>query len=214
MIGIYKITNPKGKIYIGQSWSIETRSSYYKHSHCRNQRKLYNSIIKYGWSTHIFEVIHSLPVDATQEVLDRYETFYWQQCVDCGLEMLNIREPGSRGRISEETKLKWKGRVPHNRGKTGEQDPKWGKKWNPEKTKRRLQTRLLNGADEKASKRMKGVVKTKEHQDKISEAKKKPILHVESNVVYKSRKDAAIAFGFKSSSNLRLYIKKGMFKYI
>ena len=127
---------------------------------------------------------------------------------------MNIREPGSKGKISEETKQKWKGRVPHNRGKTGKQDPKWGKKWTLEKTKKRLQTRILNGADEKASRRMKGMVKSKEHQDKISEAKKKPILHVESNVIYKSRKDAATAFGFKSSSNLRLYIKKGIFKYV
>lgn len=48
MIGIYKITSPSGKIYIGQSVNIERRFLDYKKSLKKSQIKLYNSIKKYG----------------------------------------------------------------------------------------------------------------------------------------------------------------------
>ena len=35
MIGIYKITNPSGKIYIGQSINIENRKKIYSKSICK-----------------------------------------------------------------------------------------------------------------------------------------------------------------------------------
>ena len=48
MIGIYKITSPSNKIYIGQSINIERRFNSYKNlSHCKQQIKLYNSLQKY-----------------------------------------------------------------------------------------------------------------------------------------------------------------------
>lgn len=43
-IGIYKITNPKGKIYIGQSIDIDKRINTYRLMHCKDQKLLYNSI--------------------------------------------------------------------------------------------------------------------------------------------------------------------------
>ena len=46
MIGIYKITNPNGKIYIGQSRDLKNRElqySKYLKRHCR-QLKIVNSI--------------------------------------------------------------------------------------------------------------------------------------------------------------------------
>lgn len=43
MIGIYKITNPKGKVYIGQSIDINERFKTYSYLKCKNQTKLYNS---------------------------------------------------------------------------------------------------------------------------------------------------------------------------
>ncbi|HEX5186715.1 MAG TPA: hypothetical protein VFV86_07475 [Nitrososphaeraceae archaeon] len=107
MIGIYKITNPKGKVYIGQSWNLKKRQIEYKSLWGKGQDRLYNSIKKYGWENHTFKIIHELPIDITQEVLDNYENLYWSQYRDCGFEMMNIREPlGNRGRLSEETKQK------------------------------------------------------------------------------------------------------------
>ena len=50
MIGIYKITSPTNKIYIGQSTNIENRwNDYYKMIRCKRQTRLYNSLKKYGF---------------------------------------------------------------------------------------------------------------------------------------------------------------------
>ena len=55
--GIYKITSPSGKIYIGQSKDIRRRMQYYNRLNCKNQTKLYNSLLKYGWENHLFEIL-------------------------------------------------------------------------------------------------------------------------------------------------------------
>ena len=57
MIGIYKITNPKNKVYVGQSINIERRFIDYKKSLKKAQIKIYNSIKKYGYENHVFEII-------------------------------------------------------------------------------------------------------------------------------------------------------------
>ena len=56
MVGIYKITSPSNKVYIGQSIDIEKRFSYYKRLSCKQQSKVYNSILKYGYENHVFEI--------------------------------------------------------------------------------------------------------------------------------------------------------------
>ena len=104
--GIYKITSPTNKVYIGQSWNIGNRwNSYYK-LRCKAQPKIYNSIIKHGIENHIFEVVHILPNDVSQDILNNYEIIYWELYKDCGIEMMNLREPTSRGRLSKESKQK------------------------------------------------------------------------------------------------------------
>ena len=60
MIGIYKITNPNNKVYIGQSRNIRRRFSAYKRLECKKQVKLFNSLNKYGVINHKFEVIIEL----------------------------------------------------------------------------------------------------------------------------------------------------------
>jgi group I intron endonuclease len=106
MLGIYKITNPSGKVYIGQSWNIADRKYHYKGLFCKEQTGIYNSLKKYGWKSHSFEIIHELPEDTSQEVLDRYEILYWQQYKDCNVKVLNAREPGRGGKLSKETRQK------------------------------------------------------------------------------------------------------------
>jgi len=106
VIGIYKITSPTGKVYIGQSWKLEARKNKYKVGRCKGQVKVYNSLIKYGWEAHKFEVIHELPQEITQDILNTYETLYWQQYKNCGIELLNIKEPGSNGKPSDESRQK------------------------------------------------------------------------------------------------------------
>lgn len=73
MVGIYKITNPKGAIYIGQSQNINSRFSNYRNvNHDNGQQKLYNSLRKHGYENHIFEVVEECFI----EQLDELE-IYW-----------------------------------------------------------------------------------------------------------------------------------------
>jgi len=62
MIGIYKITSPSGKIYIGQTMDVGKRKKSYEKLKCKGQPKLYNSLVKYGFSEHIFEIIEECEV--------------------------------------------------------------------------------------------------------------------------------------------------------
>jgi group I intron endonuclease len=130
MIGIYKITSPSGKIYIGQSRAIERRWKRYSQIKRREQqRKLESSILKYGYAAHKFEVVHELPVDVDQETIDRYEQLYLDSYKECGVELLNtcmiaskppVSTPGPNRKWSEDAKRKqserYKGKPGANKG--------------------------------------------------------------------------------------------------
>lgn len=76
MIGIYKITNPKGKIYIGQSINIEKRWQKYKYSliNSYSQPKLHRSFKKYGVENHTFNILE----ECETNILNEKET-YWKK---------------------------------------------------------------------------------------------------------------------------------------
>ncbi len=103
MIGIYKITSPSGKVYIGQSINIEKRLIKYRNLHCKEQTYLYNSLKKYGFDEHLFEVI----IECQQEELNNLEIFYIDLYKSFNSKFgLNLREGGKGGKMSEETKQK------------------------------------------------------------------------------------------------------------
>jgi len=78
MIGIYKITSPSERVYIGQSIDLERREfEYSKVYKCKGQPRLHASLVKYGFSTHLFEVIEQ----CTMEQLNVRER-YWQEFYD------------------------------------------------------------------------------------------------------------------------------------
>jgi group I intron endonuclease len=107
--GIYKITSPTGKVYIGQSIDIEKRFRIYKRvKPCFAQKTLYQSLMKHGVGAHSFDVLHQLPNDVDDDILNVYEILYIAQHKSCGIKMLNMSN-GGRGRacsVSEETKKK------------------------------------------------------------------------------------------------------------
>ena len=105
MIGIYKITSPSGKIYIGQSIDIKYRFSYYYRCECKNQIRLYNSFLKYGVKNHIFEIIEECEVD----LLNKRELFwqkYYETINEKGLNCFYTTDENGYREISEKTKLK------------------------------------------------------------------------------------------------------------
>lgn len=61
--GIYKITSPSGKVYIGQSENIKSRWYRYKKLYCKKQTILYDSFIKHGVENHQFDIIEYCAID-------------------------------------------------------------------------------------------------------------------------------------------------------
>lgn len=105
MIGIYKITSPSGKIYIGQSNDIEKRFKTYKGMHCKSQVKLYRSLIKHGFDNHIFEIIE----ECLLENLNDRERYYQDLNFVLGTNGLNCKLTQSTDKIgkhSDKTKAK------------------------------------------------------------------------------------------------------------
>lgn len=108
MVGIYKITSPSGGIYIGQSWDIKNRWRLHGvYNNTRNSNTpLYNSLKKYGFNNHKFNICIALPNDIQQTVLDEYEIFFISQLKEAGCRLLNLTSGGSHGRHAEESKKK------------------------------------------------------------------------------------------------------------
>jgi len=104
MIGIYKVTSPAKKIYIGQSVDIKSRLSKYKKLNCKSQPKLYRSLLKYGVDNHIFETIIECEVSELNDKERYYQELY--NCVEIGLNCMLQRTDNKRQLMSDETKLK------------------------------------------------------------------------------------------------------------
>lgn len=106
MVGIYKITSPSNRIYIGQSCNIEKRFNQYKNLfECRKQTKLYNSFNKYGYKNHIFEIV----ILCYEEQLNEFERDFQDAYDVIGPNGLNCKltKVGDKsGKLSQETKDK------------------------------------------------------------------------------------------------------------
>ena len=129
--GIYKITSPTGRVYVGQSLSIEKRFSGYRvFSGCCKQTRLYNSLKKYGPQAHQFVVIEAC---AESSLNDRER--YWQEELDTtGKQGLNCRFVATvdkTGSPSEASRAKMRlaqGGVNNpNYGKYGTDNPLFGR---------------------------------------------------------------------------------------
>jgi len=104
--GIYKITSPSKRIYIGQSINIQSRWRQYERldSSIKQSIKLYRSFIKYGVDNHIFEIVE----ECCFEELNNRER-YWQEFYNVVKKGLNcvLTETFDKKRIiSQETKNK------------------------------------------------------------------------------------------------------------
>ena len=101
-VGIYKITSPSGKVYIGQSVNLIRRKHRYSLLQCKKQIRLYNSIKKYGWKDHIFEILEECKISE----LNKRER-YWQDFYDVlgpnGLNCVLTNTESKSGKMSKET---------------------------------------------------------------------------------------------------------------
>jgi len=102
-VGIYLITSPTGKVYIGQSWQLQKREKSYSRGYCYHQPKIFASIKKHGWDSHTFEVLIYLRKDVKQSIMNYFECMFIDYYKDLGFNLMNIRGGGSNGKISKET---------------------------------------------------------------------------------------------------------------
>lgn len=103
MVGIYKITSPSGRIYVGQSVDTVRRFKEYRNlEQIKSQSRLHGSFIKYGVSKHIFEVIEKCRVEELNE-----RERYWQDYYNVLGEGLNCKLTEAQdksGKLSDNTK--------------------------------------------------------------------------------------------------------------
>lgn len=104
--GIYKITSPNGKIYIGQSIHIYRRWKHYQSYRCKEQPKLFFCLKKYRVENFSFEILEQCDRDK----LNEKEVFWVNHFQSCKTKHgLNIMKAGtSKTKISDETIAKWK----------------------------------------------------------------------------------------------------------
>lgn len=96
-IGIYKITSPSGKIYIGQSTNIEKRFLNYNTKNCNRQKQLFESFLEFGINNHKFEIIEEC------EIINlKYKEKFWINFHDSYKNGLNRNKGG--GGIVNHTK--------------------------------------------------------------------------------------------------------------
>ena len=214
MIGIYKITSPSNKVYIGQSIDVENRLKRYKYFVSKQQTKLYYSILKYGYDNHIYEIVEECRVEELNE-----RERYWQDFYDCLNSGLNCRLTTTKdisGYVSEETKEK-------------QRQAKLGTK-RTDVTKQKISKARLGM---KFSKKVKANMKlaqenrnykhSEETLIKLSKAKKgkrgkeanniRPIIDLSTNIEYSCIQEASEKLNIKYSK-LYYHVRKGIkFKY-
>lgn len=105
MMGIYKITSPSNKVYIGSAVDIHVRWLRYKRYSCDSQPKIYKSLKKYGVTNHLFEVLEECEFEQLYE-----RERYWQEYYDVlgknGLNCCLVKTDEKPMLVSEETRIK------------------------------------------------------------------------------------------------------------
>ena len=122
IIGIYKITSPTGRIYIGESMDCNSRwGKHYKSLNCKSQTRLYSSFSKHGWENHTFDILEECSVSdlKTKERFyqEKYDVLNQHKGLNCLLtstsEKKQVLSESTRRKISEAQK----GHVPNENQK-------------------------------------------------------------------------------------------------
>lgn len=167
MIGIYKITSPKNRIYIGQSCNIEKRfKQYLQLSNCKYQPKLYRSFLKHNINNHNFEIIEECEINQLN-IRERFWQDYYN-VLNGGLNCLLTNIINQSGKISDYTRLKM--------SNSAKKKPKVS-----DETK-------LKMAESK-----KGIKQSEEQIKNRVEFNKKIILDIQTGIFYNGIKEASIA---------------------
>lgn len=134
IIGIYKITSPSGRIYVGQSVNIYRRFTVYKRTtSCPQQPILYRSLKKYGVENHTFDIVCTCESSELNKMEAHYIAIHNSFNSKYGLNATSGGD--SNYQVSDETKLKI------TLSRIGDKNPMWGKKQSAEHKEK---TRVAN----------------------------------------------------------------------
>ena len=94
-IGIYTITAPDGRVYVGQSVNIEDRWKRYQKLQCKSQFRIYNSLQEHGAENHKFEIIKTWKHRPDKKMLDKAEIKLIDKLKKEGVTLMNVAPGGS-----------------------------------------------------------------------------------------------------------------------
>lgn len=166
---VYMIVNPVGKIYVGSTKDFKKRKYHYSILSCKNQSKLYNSLLKYGFNAHTMDIIWEVDwIDMYRNerelglhfnVMDKINGLNLKLPADTGKPLLVSKEVGfkisEKAKIrnigsgnpfygkkhSDEARIKMSNNAPL---KTGDKNPNFGNKWTDDKKeKMRVKQKLI-----------------------------------------------------------------------
>jgi NUMOD3 motif len=109
---IYKITNPVGAIYIGQTVRPHIREGNYRTGNTKNQIKVGRSISKYGWDNHKFDIIlkfdrEKLDIDKVEKLFIKFFNSYVYNNEQYGMNLTIGGLSGKEGQyVTTETREK------------------------------------------------------------------------------------------------------------
>lgn len=103
--GIYKITNPDGLVYIGQSKDVGRRFKQHRVNNWMPRNPLGASMIKYGKNAHKYELLHECTIDE----LNKYEVYYIKKYNSKTPNGLNVSCSGSEknGKLTTKKQATW-----------------------------------------------------------------------------------------------------------
>jgi len=210
MIGIYKITNPNNKIYVGQSINIKKRFVNYKCLNCKGQIRLYNSFNKYGVKNHTFEILHLCEIENLNE-LERYYQELFEVIGKYGLNLKLTNTFDKCGILSEETKNKI--------SLIKKQIPLTENHCNSLRINRLLNKRNHSFETKNKMKLSRNkTILTNEWKQNIGISKSKKVIDLSTNIIYNSATEVCDIFKIKKST-LNNYLKnnrpnKTSFRYV
>jgi group I intron endonuclease len=104
---IYKLTSPSGRNYIGQTISLKRRLGSYRALRCKQQPKIYNALLKYGFDSFTFEILATVDkIDENfKEILNDLEIKYIEK-FEGVTKGYNLTTGGGVCEFSNETKTK------------------------------------------------------------------------------------------------------------
>jgi len=185
MIGIYKITSPSNRIYIGQSIDIERRIYKYKKDLCIQQTRLNNSFLKYGVENHVFEIIKECPIEDLN-CSERYYQDLFKVLTKNGLNCRLTASKDKSGKQSESTKLKISNsnKISHSGKSLSETHKKNISKGGMGKIMSKESRKNLSEA-------RKGIIFSKTHIENLKKSHGKKVLDTSTGIEYYSARYAS-----------------------